>query len=180
MSQNIIKISCVKSEKLSFVFSNQEKYFLLKSNLFFDKYYKLPTCVDFYKINNSFNFSVFKNLNFCLSSYVSCFNTWLKSYNRSLKKKLILKGLGFRCFLSNDKKQINFKIGYSHIIVLNIPKKITSITIDKNFLILESYDRALLGNFSKRIKQLKTLDVYKNKGFSYKNEILSLKPVKKS
>ena len=115
-----------------------------------------------------------------MSSYVSCFNTWLKSYNRSLKKKLILKGLGFRCFLSNDKKQINFKIGYSHIIVLNIPKKITSITIDKNFLILESYDRALLGNFSKRIKQLKTLDVYKNKGFSYKNEILSLKPVKKS
>lgn len=180
MSQNVIKMPYIRNEKLSFVFSNQERYFLLKSNLFFDKYYKLPSGVNFHKVNNSFNFSVFKNLKFCLSSYVTSFNIWLKSSNRSIKKKLILKGLGFRCFLSGDKKQLNFKIGYSHIIILNIPKKITSITIDKNFLILESYDSAFVGNFSKRIKQLKTLDVYKNKGFSYKNEILSSKPVKKN
>jgi hypothetical protein len=180
MSQNNIKIMPLKVENLFFVFSNQEKYFLLKSNLFIDKYYKLPTCIDFYKINNTFNFLSPKNLKFCLDSYVSSFNIWLKSSNRSVKRKLILKGLGFRCFLSSDKKQISFKIGYSHIITLNVPEKILSIVIDKNFLILESCDRVLLGNFSKRIKQLKTLDVYKNKGFSYKNEILSSKPIKKS
>ena len=180
MSQNIIKISFTKVDNLFFLFSGQEKYFLLKSNLFFHKYFKLPPFIEFYKINNNFVFSVPKKIEYCLDSYVTSFNIWLKSSNRSIKRKLIMKGLGFRCFLSSDKKQISFKIGYSHIITLDIPKKISSIVIDKNFLILESYDRVLIGNFSKRIKQLKTLDVYKNKGVSYKNEILPLKQIKKS
>jgi len=180
MSTNNIKISLTNIEKILFVFCKNKKYFLMKSDQTQQKYYKLPSFVDFTKSNNFFNFSLSENTTFYLDSYINILNIWLKSCSKIIKKKSILKGLGFRCFLSPDKQKIHFKIGYSHIVILDVPKKIFLINIEKNFLVLEGSDQVTVGNFAKRIKQLRTFDIYKNKGFSYKNEILPLKQIKKS
>ena len=86
--------------------------------------------------------------------------------------------MGLKATLIND-KLIEFKLGFSHMITLSIPNEI-KVSIIKNNLILESFDKILLGNFSATIKNFKTPDSYKGKGICYKNEILFLKVVKKT
>jgi len=169
----------VKKEHLFFFFCQKQKYFLLKSNQNAYKYYFLPLLLNLRVLNSKFIFSLFKDRRYPLDSYINSFNFWLKSSNKIIKKKMILKGLGFRCFLAANKQEIHFKIGYSHIVVLNIPDNVSSINVDKNFLTLEGHDQVSIGNFAKRIKQLKKFDIYKNKGFSYKNDVFAPKAVKK-
>jgi ribosomal protein L6P/L9E len=81
--------------------------------------------------------------------------------------------------LSENKLNLCFKLGFSHVLFLSIPSNIINIIIDKTFIILESDDLLVLGNFCKKIKQLKLPDIYKGKGFSYKNQKLILKSIKK-
>jgi ribosomal protein L6P/L9E len=73
-----------------------------------------------------------------------------------------------------------FKLGYSHLITLDIPKTICSVNIEKNVLFLESHNLIKLGTFSKKIKNLKKIDVYKNKGFSYPKEFNKKRQIKKT
>jgi len=184
MCRKVIKTYLTDSDnltgKLFFVFCQKTKYFLVRLNKINYKYYAIPSFLDFQKLKKKIFFETNKEASFHINSYVISLNLWLKSFDKKNKKKLILKGLGFRCFLSDDKSAINFKIGFSHIVLLIIPKKISAVSIDKNSLTLESDDKSVLGDFSKRIKQLKTIDVYKNKGFSYKDEVLRLKQIKKN
>jgi len=100
--------------------------------------------------------------------------------DKKIKRKLILKGLGFRCYFADNETKLVFKLGYSHIISLDIPKTVQSVTIEKNLLILEGFNLVNLGTFSKKIKNLRKADVYKNKGFSYPKEFIKKKQIKKS
>ena len=47
-------------------------------------------------------------------------------------------------------------------------------------LIVEGIESAVVGNFLKKIRNLKTPDSYKGKGFWYKNESKVLKEIKKT
>ena len=95
------------------------------------------------------------------------------------KKKLILRGIGYRMNLMPDLKAISFKLGYSHLLSLNIPKEILNVRVQKNFISFQSYDISFLGDFSFKIKLLRKPDSYKGKGFLKKNEIIKLKLLKK-
>ena len=90
---------------------------------------------------------------------------------------LILKGLGLKVQIVDD--FLEFKLGYSHRCFIKLEKEI-GVKIKKNLLFLQSVNKELLGNFLYKIKILKKPDVYKGKGIWYKNEKISLKPVKKS
>ena len=68
-----------------------------------------------------------------------CQLNYINSKIKKFKQKLLLKGLGFRCFFSDDKSRLKFKIGYSHIISLDIPKSISSVVIEKSFSIFDKY-----------------------------------------
>jgi hypothetical protein len=162
---------------LSYTSFKNKRFFLLKKNY---RFFNIPLFLDFKKVKNKLSF---KSQNFDFFSiyfYSNQFLYWLKSSNKKVKQKLILKGLGFRSYLSDDQTKIFFKIGLSHIVSLKIPKKIFSVVIEKNFLIFEGYDNIVLGNFCKRVKKLKKVDVYKSKGFLNKNENVFLKPIKKT
>jgi ribosomal protein L6P/L9E len=115
-----------------------------------------------------------------VDSYTSNFLSWLRFINKKIKRKLFLKGLGFRCFFSDDKTKLFFKIGYSHLKVLEISKKDCFITVEKNILIVESFNSLKLGNFCNKIKKLRAVNVYKNKGFYYSNEFIKTKQIKKN
>lgn len=164
-------------ENLHYVSLRGKRFFLLKKNYTF---LTIPLFVKIKKDRNTFLFEFKSLIKFSSDLYFNSFLHWLKCYDKRIKQKLILKGLGFRSYLSPDKTEIFFKIGFSHIISLKIPAKIISVTIEKNYLIFEGHDNVVLGNFCKRIKKLKRLDVYKNKGFSDKNEIVYSKPIKKT
>ena len=90
---------------------------------------------------------------------------------------LILKGLGLKVQIVDD--FLEFKLGYSHRCFVKLDKEV-GVKIKKNLLFLQSVNTELLGNFLYKIKILKKPDVYKGKGIWYKNERISLKPVKKS
>ena len=96
-----------------------------------------------------------------------------------IKKKLILKGVGYRISFSDNLKDIIFKLGYSHLIVLPIPTQILNVSITKNLISMQSYDITFLGNFLAKIVSLRSPDPYKGKGFLRKNEKIELKQLKK-
>jgi large subunit ribosomal protein L6 len=101
-----------------------------------------------------------------------------KGTQTSYKKKLILKGLGFKMSVEPN-KIINFKLGFSHAIDLPIPEYITNAKIKKNILVLEASNKILLGNFAASIVRLKPPDTYKEKGFFYAGEKVKLRAIKK-
>lgn len=179
MYLKLINLSPENFLNLSFISFNNKRFFLIKIQNTF-KYYFIPSCLMFKKHNKSILFYSFdQNIYFNYDLYIINFLRFLNNFKKKLKKKILLKGLGFRVFLSENNTEISFKIGFSHLVRLKVPLEITSIIVDKYFLIVESYNAVSLGNFCKKIKQLKTPDPYKNKGFSYKNENLLLKPIKK-
>jgi len=107
----------------------------------------------------------------------------LKSLNYSedniFKKKLRLKGLGFRINVDMKIRVLSLKLGYSHLINVSIPDFITMIRSKKNVMLLEAFDQVALGDFSRRIYDLRKPDIYKGKGFSFKHEKKKLKVIKK-
>jgi len=96
-----------------------------------------------------------------------------------IRKKLILKGLGLRTYYSRSSNILKLKLGFSHLILLTIPKSIKTFKT-KSFLLLESYDAVCVGNFAQLLCQLKYPNIYTGKGIWLKNQLIKLKPVKKS
>ncbi|MGX7593606.1 50S ribosomal protein L6 [Candidatus Karelsulcia muelleri] len=92
------------------------------------------------------------------------------------KKELEVKGVGYKVALDNEKKVLEFNLGYSHNIVMNVPKElkveITNETNQKTRIILMSYDKQLLGIFAAKIRSLRKPDPYKGKGIRYINEYI--------
>jgi ribosomal protein L6P/L9E len=98
----------------------------------------------------------------------------------NFKRKLRLKGLGFRISVDMPNRELTFKLGYSHMIKVVIPDYVTNIrTTKKNLMLIESFDKISLGDFVKYISYLRKADSYKGKGFSGQYEKKKLKVIKK-
>lgn len=147
------------------------------------KYISIPSFIGFNKNEDTLflnletnNFENISALNRIHSLLLNCLNTFEKPF----KKKLLLKGLGFRVGASEDSKVLDFKLGYSHNIKIFVPTEHIKVSVDKNHLTVEGFDKILVGNFSNQIRNLKYPDSYKGKGFWYKDEIKVLKEIKKT
>jgi len=178
--QKNVKLSLTKNLDLYYFSLGNNKFFLNFTNKKKYKYFTFPLEISFKKQKNLFSFHSDEKIKSLLNSCVISFAFWLKNNNKNFKRKLLLKGLGFRCFLSEDKLKLNFKLGFSHIITLDIPAYINNVIVEKSHLTLESDDLSNLGNFCKKIKQLRVPDAYKGKGIFYKTDLITLKPVKKN
>jgi hypothetical protein len=106
------------------------------------------------------------------------FDYFLKESQTISKKKLILKGLGFRMHFLPETNKLELKVGFSHLIYIDIPLSLR-IKIRKNTLCIEGSDKNLLGNFVSKIRAVKIPDCYKGKGFWYKYQKENLKAIKK-
>ena len=112
--------------------------------------------------------------------YVEFFSRWLKNAEKPFRKQLVLKGLGFKADLTEDKKNLELKLGFSALITLPIPAEEVKVDVNKNIITLEGFDPVAVGNFATKIKSLKFPDAYKGKGFWGKNEVRVLKEIKKT
>jgi ribosomal protein L6P/L9E len=160
--------------------NNKRILTLVKNNA--ASYVQVPTCLD-YNISGD-SIEIFCNST--LQKEISIFNIFEKTVsdvkNNALslaKKKILLKGLGFRSTFDSTSSTITFKLGYSHLNTLNVPEYIKNVKVKKNTILLESTDKILLGDYMKKIHQLKESDIYKGKGFSYKYDTKKLKIIKK-
>lgn len=104
--------------------------------------------------------------------------TSAKAAITNFKKKIILKGLGFKMSLEPG-NILSFKLGFSHSVEVPVPDYISNIRIKKNILILESSNKTLLGNFTASIVRLRPPETYKEKGFYYHGDKVKLRPIKK-
>lgn len=165
--------------KTSLFFINTDKFLVFK-NLSNIKYVSVPISSSCSKKGDLLILSCNSsdsNLITQFNQFVIRVDVAIKSLNNTYRGKLTLKGLGFRITLIENKK-IEFKLGFSHFIQLNIPQNL-KIKTKKNFIYLESNNSVLLGNFMHKIISLKSPDSYKGKGFWYKYQEKTLKALKK-
>lgn len=88
------------------------------------------------------------------------------------KKEMELVGVGYR--VSNQGNLVEFSLGYTHSIFLQLPPEIkveTKSERNKNpYICLESADKQLLGLVCAKIRSFRKPEPYKGKGILYVGE----------
>ena len=172
------QLSVSKDVKLHFCRLDKNFYLIIKHQ-FLVNYILVPNFVTIVKSKDNIIVSSTSSDNLIgYNTFINSLLEKLKISTKVYKKKLFLKGLGFKIFYNKELNTLDFKLGFSHNTTFPLPSSIGAL-INKNVLTLESKDIVLLGNILNRIRLLKTPDIYKGKGFWYKNEIINLKPIKK-
>jgi large subunit ribosomal protein L6 len=84
------------------------------------------------------------------------------------KKELVLKGVGYKAKVENDK--LTLTLGFSHPVILDIPKDIKIETPTPTEIIITSNSKENLGQFAAIIRAYRKPEPYKGKGVLYKGE----------
>jgi large subunit ribosomal protein L6 len=104
--------------------------------------------------------------------YRSLINNMVIGCSEGYKKELELVGVGYR--VSNQGNLIEFSLGYTHPIYLELPKEVkveTKSERNQNPLItLTSADKQLLGLICAKIRSFRMPEPYKGKGILFKGE----------
>ena len=113
--------------------------------------------------------------------YRSLINNMVVGVSEGYKKELELVGVGYRA--SNNGNIIDFSLGYTHNIFMQLPPEIkveTKSERNKNpLIILESCDKQLLGQVCSKIRSFRKPEPYKGKGVRYVEEVVKIKETKK-
>lgn len=116
-----------------------------------------------------------------LGLYYVLIKNMIKGVSTGFKKSLDLIGKGYKAALIN-KGVIEFDLGFSHKVLFCIPDGITcEIKSDKvkNIVTICGSDKALVGQISAKIRDLRPVEPYKGNGFRYTGEDIKLKVGKK-
>ena len=104
--------------------------------------------------------------------YRALINNMVIGVSQGYKKELELVGVGYRA--SNNGNIIDFSLGYTHSIVMQLPAEIkveTKSERNKNpLIILESCDKQLLGLVCAKIRSFRKPEPYKGKGIKFVGE----------
>ena len=104
--------------------------------------------------------------------YRSLINNMVIGVSEGFRKELELVGVGYR--VSNVGQILELSLGFSHNIFLQLPEEIkveTKMERNKNPLILlESYDKQLLGQVCAKIRSFRKPEPYKGKGVRFVGE----------
>ena len=99
--------------------------------------------------------------------------------SQGFQVNLKIVGVGYRASVEN-KKNLVLKLGFSHLINLEIPKTITVSNPKPTRLILRSNNLSELMQYAARIRSYKEPEPYKGKGILYKGEKIRRKEGKKN
>ena len=109
--------------------------------------------------------------------YRSLVNNMVVGVSEGYKKVLELVGVGYR--VSNQGNIIEFTLGYTHPIFIQLPNIIKGETKSERnqnpLIILESCDKALLGLVCAKIRSFRKPEPYKGKGVLFQGEVIRRK-----
>ena len=109
--------------------------------------------------------------------YRALINNMVVGVSEGYKKELELVGVGFR--VSNTGNLIEFSLGYTHPIFLQLPNVVKVETKSERnqnpVIILESCDKELLGLICAKIRSFRMPEPYKGKGILFKGEVIRRK-----
>ena len=104
--------------------------------------------------------------------YRALINNMVVGVSEGYKKELELVGVGYRA--SNNGNIIDFALGYTHNIFMQLPPEIkveNKSERNKNpLIILESCDKQLLGQVCSKIRSFRKPEPYKGKGIKFVGE----------
>ena len=102
----------------------------------------------------------------------SLINNMVVGVSEGYKKELELVGVGYR--VSNQGNLMEFSLGYTHSIFLQLPSEVkveTKTERNKNpYICLESCDKQLLGQVCAKIRSFRMPEPYKGKGILFVGE----------
>ena len=114
--------------------------------------------------------------------YRSLVNNMVVGVSEGYKKVLELVGVGYR--VSNQGNLIEFSLGYTHPIFIQLPQEVKVETKSERnqnpLIILESCDKALLGLICAKIRSFRMPEPYKGKGVLFQGEVIRRKSGKKA
>ena len=109
--------------------------------------------------------------------YRALVNNMVVGVSEGYKKTLELVGVGYR--VSNQGNVIEFSLGYTHPIFLELPKEVKVETKSERnqnpLLMLESCDKQLIGLICTKIRTFRKPEPYKGKGILFKGEVIRRK-----
>jgi large subunit ribosomal protein L6 len=109
--------------------------------------------------------------------YRSLINNMIVGVSDGWKKELVMIGVGYRAKTTGQ--QIELSLGYSHPIVFELPTEIkVSSKAEKGenpTILLESFDKQLVGQVAAKIRSLRAPEPYKGKGVRYAGEFVRKK-----
>ncbi|MDE6355165.1 MAG: 50S ribosomal protein L6 [Prevotella sp.] len=109
--------------------------------------------------------------------YRALVNNMVVGVSEGYKKVLELVGVGYR--VSNTGNLIEFSLGYTHPIFIQLPAEVKVETKSERnqnpIIILESCDKALLGLVCAKIRSFRKPEPYKGKGVLFQGEVIRRK-----
>ena len=109
--------------------------------------------------------------------YRSLVNNMVVGVSEGFTKTLELVGVGYR--VSNQGNLIEFALGYTHPIFIQLPKEVKVETKSERnqnpLLILECCDKQLLGLICAKIRSFRMPEPYKGKGVLFQGEVIRRK-----
>ena len=132
---------------------------------------KIPNIIVIKKNNNIINVSLkndIRNLRSLHGLYRTLINNMVIGVSEQFQLTLILKGVGYRAAVQG--KEIVLNLGYSHPVILEIPKTVSVEVVQNTTINLKSCDKELLGLFAANIRAWRRPEPYKGKGILYQNE----------
>ncbi|MDR2621121.1 MAG: 50S ribosomal protein L6 [Dysgonamonadaceae bacterium] len=109
--------------------------------------------------------------------YRALINNMVVGVSEGYKKEMELVGVGYR--VSNTGNVLDFSLGYTHNIYLQLPPEIkveTKMERNKNpLIILESADKQLIGQACAKIRSFRKVEPYKGKGVRFVGEVVRRK-----
>ncbi len=109
--------------------------------------------------------------------YRALIHNMVVGVSEGYKKTLELVGVGYR--VEAQGQILNFSLGYTHPIYLQLPKEVKVETKSERnqnpLVILECADRQLLGQICAKIRSFRKPEPYKGKGIKFQGEVLRRK-----
>ena len=109
--------------------------------------------------------------------YRALINNMVHGVSEGYKKTLELVGVGYR--VSNQGNTLEFALGYSHPIFMQLPPEVKVETKSERnqnpLILLESADKQLLGQICAKIRTFRKPEPYKGKGTKFQGEIIRRK-----
>jgi large subunit ribosomal protein L6 len=109
--------------------------------------------------------------------YRSLLNNLIKGVSEGHTVQQELVGVGYK--VSNQGNLVEFVVGYSHKILLEVPQEITVTTITEKgknpTIIMSCVDKQLLGQVAAKIRSFRKPEPYKGKGIKFTGEVLRKK-----
>jgi len=109
--------------------------------------------------------------------YRALLHNMVVGVSEGYKKELELVGVGYR--VTSTGNLLEFSLGYTHPIFLQLPPEVkveTKAERNKNpMIILESFDKQLIGQVCAKIRSFRKVEPYKGKGVRFVGEVVRRK-----